>query len=125
MTRENIGPQLFPGPEKPSFPLNIVADFAGGGMTCALGVLVALLERNKSGFGQVVETDMVWNAAWLHSRSQTKFQTRYRDPDMSPLSPCYTIQPNRPQRTNPEGATFSTEGPHFILYTVVQIKTGG
>ena len=52
---------MLPGlPEKPSFPLNIVADFAGGGMMCVLGILLALFERaTKSGKGQVVGVDMV------------------------------------------------------------------
>ena len=51
---------MFPGDEsKPSFPLNILADFAGGGLTCALGILLALHERTKSGLGQVVSTNMV------------------------------------------------------------------
>lgn len=35
--------------ENPIFPGNILADFAGGGMTCAMGIAFALLERNKSG----------------------------------------------------------------------------
>jgi alpha-methylacyl-CoA racemase len=49
-----------PGAEgKPSFPLNLLADFAGGGMMCALGILLALFERGASGGGQVVEADMV------------------------------------------------------------------
>ena len=53
---------MLPGsPEKPSFPLNILADFAGGGMMCVLGILLALFERaTKSGKGQVVDVDMVW-----------------------------------------------------------------
>jgi len=51
---------MFPGSDsKPSFPLNLVADFAGGGLTCALGILLALLERHTSGLGQVVATNMV------------------------------------------------------------------
>jgi len=52
--------QLFPGSsEKPSFPLNILADFAGGGMACVIGILLALIERGKSSRGQVIEVDMV------------------------------------------------------------------
>jgi alpha-methylacyl-CoA racemase len=39
--------------EKPFFPQNLLADFAGGGLMCALGIVMALLERNKSGLGQV------------------------------------------------------------------------
>ena len=54
---------MLPGlPEKPSFPLNILADFAGGGVICVLGILLALFERaTKSGKGQVVDADMVGN----------------------------------------------------------------
>ena len=48
-----------PGKEKPVFPLNLVADFAGGGFMCAMGVLLALIERNRSGVGQIVNADMV------------------------------------------------------------------
>jgi len=44
---------------RPTFPLNILADFAGGGHMAASGVLLALFERSRSGFGQVVENDMV------------------------------------------------------------------
>ncbi len=52
--------QMLPGTsDKPEFPLNILADFAGGGLTCALGILLALIERGKSGLGQIVDTDMV------------------------------------------------------------------
>lgn len=50
---------MLPGGEKPSFPLNLLADFAGGGMMCVLGILLALIERGKSGRGQAVEADMV------------------------------------------------------------------
>jgi alpha-methylacyl-CoA racemase len=39
--------------EKPFFPQNLLADFAGGGLICAMGILMALLERSKSGQGQV------------------------------------------------------------------------
>jgi alpha-methylacyl-CoA racemase len=31
--------------DKPTPPLNILADFAGGGLICALGILLALFER--------------------------------------------------------------------------------
>jgi len=57
---------LLPG-TKPLFPLNILADFAGGGLTCALGILLALIERGKSGRGQVVDADMVSGTRYLSS----------------------------------------------------------
>lgn len=51
---------MLPGTsEKPSFPLNLLGDFAGGGLLCATGILLALIERGKSGRGQVVNADMV------------------------------------------------------------------
>ena len=51
--------QMFPGEGKPEFPLNLLADFAGGGLMCAMGILMALIERTRSGLGQVVDADMV------------------------------------------------------------------
>ncbi|KIY72392.1 CoA-transferase family III [Cylindrobasidium torrendii FP15055 ss-10] len=58
---------MLPGADKPSFPLNLVADFAGGGMTCALGILLALIQRGGTGRGQVVDTDMVSGTRYLSS----------------------------------------------------------
>ena len=51
--------------EKPLAPVNLLGDFAGGGMLCALGICLALLERTHSGKGQVVDTAMVDGAAYL------------------------------------------------------------
>jgi alpha-methylacyl-CoA racemase len=53
--------------EKPIFPVNFAADFAGGGMTCALGILLALHERHSSGLGQVIDSNMVEGTAYLGS----------------------------------------------------------
>ncbi len=50
---------MFPGANKPSFPLNVVADFGGGGLMCATGILLALIERGTTGRGQVLNADMV------------------------------------------------------------------
>ncbi|KAL1937458.1 hypothetical protein VTO73DRAFT_13181 [Trametes versicolor] len=58
---------MLPGAGKPEFPLNILADFAGGGVICALGILLAIVERSKSGRGQVVNTDMVSGVRYLAS----------------------------------------------------------
>ena len=40
-------------------PLNLVADYGGGGMTLAFGIVTALVERSTSGRGQVVDAAMV------------------------------------------------------------------
>jgi alpha-methylacyl-CoA racemase len=51
--------------DRPVPPLNLVADFGGGGMLLAFGVLCALHERSTSGRGQVVDAAMVDGAALL------------------------------------------------------------
>ncbi|XP_068190892.1 alpha-methylacyl-CoA racemase isoform X2 [Antennarius striatus] len=53
--------------EKPYAPLNLLADFAGGGLTCALGVVLALLERTRTGKGEVIDASMVEGAAYVGS----------------------------------------------------------
>jgi alpha-methylacyl-CoA racemase len=53
------------GPPTP--PLNMVGDFGGGGMFLAFGVVCALLEAQRSGSGQVVDTAMVDGTAVLMS----------------------------------------------------------
>ncbi|XP_076014585.1 alpha-methylacyl-CoA racemase [Genypterus blacodes] len=52
---------------KPHAPLNLLADFAGGGLSCALGIVLALLERTRSGRGQIIDASMVEGAAYLGS----------------------------------------------------------
>jgi alpha-methylacyl-CoA racemase len=49
----------------PPPPLNLVGDFGGGGLLLAYGILAALLERARSGKGQVVDAAMVDGAAAL------------------------------------------------------------
>jgi alpha-methylacyl-CoA racemase len=52
-----IGPGGAAG--KPIPPLNLIADFGGGGMYLAFGVLAALVRARASGVGQVVDAAMV------------------------------------------------------------------
>jgi alpha-methylacyl-CoA racemase len=51
--------------EAPVPPLNLVGDFGGGALYLALGVVAGLLEREKSGKGQVVDAAMIDGAASL------------------------------------------------------------
>lgn len=53
------------GPPQP--PINILGDFAGGSLVCLMGILFALIERGKSGKGQIVEADMVTGARYISS----------------------------------------------------------
>jgi alpha-methylacyl-CoA racemase len=53
--------------QRPVPPLNLIGDFGGGGMLLALGILAALVERDRSGLGQVVDAAMVDGSALLTS----------------------------------------------------------
>jgi len=53
--------------ESPVPPVNLLGDFGGGGMLMALGILAALVERARSGLGQVVDAAMVDGSALLTS----------------------------------------------------------
>lgn len=59
---------------KPTPPVNLLADFAGGGLLCAFGICTALIERGRTGKGQIIDCSMTEGAAYLGSwltRSQS------------------------------------------------------
>ncbi|WP_395453576.1 CaiB/BaiF CoA transferase family protein (plasmid) [Azospirillum melinis] len=51
--------------DRPLPPLNLIGDYGGGAMYLAFGIVCALLERDRSGRGQVVDAAMVDGAASL------------------------------------------------------------
>jgi len=51
--------------QPPTPPINVLADFAGGGMLLAYGILAALIARARTGEGQVVDAAMVDGAATM------------------------------------------------------------
>ncbi|XP_050769191.1 alpha-methylacyl-CoA racemase [Gymnogyps californianus] len=53
--------------ENPYPPVNLLADFAGGGVMCAMGIVTALYERTRSGKGQIIDASMVEGVAYLSS----------------------------------------------------------
>lgn len=53
--------------KNPYAPLNLLADFGGGGLLCALGIVMALFERTHSGKGQIIDANMVEGTAYLSS----------------------------------------------------------
>ena len=61
--------------DKPYPPGNILGDFAGGGMICFVGILLALLSRQQTGHGQVVEANMVDGSAILTSMPRLAMTT--------------------------------------------------
>lgn len=54
---------------KPQIPLTLVGDFGGGGMMLAFGMVSALLEAQKSGKGQVIDSAMIDGVAALMNSS--------------------------------------------------------
>ena len=56
---------LGPSSHAPSPPINLLCDFVGGSLFCVLGILSALIARQGTGRGQVVDASMVDGAAYL------------------------------------------------------------
>ncbi|MBB5965100.1 CaiB/BaiF CoA transferase family protein [Planomonospora venezuelensis] len=71
--------------EKPTPPINILGDFAGGGLMLAYGVLLALLERERTGEGRVVDAAMVDGAATLFAMFYHGVQSGFWGPRGSNL----------------------------------------
>jgi alpha-methylacyl-CoA racemase len=55
--------------QKPHAPVNIVADFAGGGLMCALAIMSSLYEiaKKPEQKGKVIDMSMVEGAAYVSS----------------------------------------------------------
>jgi alpha-methylacyl-CoA racemase len=51
--------------QPPTPPLSLIGDFGGGGLMLALGILAALVDRGRSGLGQVIDASMVEGSALL------------------------------------------------------------
>jgi alpha-methylacyl-CoA racemase len=57
----HIGPR----DQAPVIPLNLIGDFAGGGLLLAYGIMCAVFEAGRSGRGQVVDAAMLDGSATL------------------------------------------------------------
>ena len=82
--------------EPPAIPLNLVGDFAGGGMLLAFGMLCALIEAMRSGQGQVVDAAMVDGAAslmtFMHGlRAQGAWSDERGENALDGASPWYQV----------------------------------
>ena len=51
--------------DKPVIPLNLIADYAGGGLCGAVGILAALMAREKTGRGQYVDIAMTEGVLYM------------------------------------------------------------
>lgn len=95
--------QIGPPGGKPVPPLNVVADFGGGGLLLAYGVACALHERARSGRGQVVDATMLDGVA-------------------SFLASALGLQARGRWQSAP-GANFLTGAAHF--YDTYETRDGG
>ena len=50
---------------KPAIPLNLIADYAGGGLCGAVGILAALMARERTGQGQYVDIAMTEGVLYM------------------------------------------------------------
>ncbi len=72
--------QIGPPGGKPVPPLNVVADYGGGGLLLAFGIVCALQERQRSGRGQVIDAAMIDGAAsFLATSLALRAQGVWRD----------------------------------------------
>ncbi|KAH8101092.1 CoA-transferase family III [Cristinia sonorae] len=101
---------ILPGsPDRPTFPLNLLADFAGGGLMCALGIMIALHERSRSGRGQIVDNDMVSATRYLSSFALIQsFIASSPEGDVLPPTVPSSDASSRMQNTLDDGAPFYT-----------------
>lgn len=92
-----------PADRPPPPPLNLIGDFGGGGMLLVVGVLAALMERESSGMGQVVDAAMVDGSALLMTMIQglaaRGLWTDRRDDNLldgaAPFYRCYRTSDDR------------------------------
>ncbi len=95
--------------EKPSIPLNLIADYGAGGMLLMNGILAALLERERSGKGQIVDAAMVDGVAQLmamfYGYMQTDFWSLKRESNLiDGGTPYYNIYETKDEKFMALGA---------------------
>lgn len=59
--------------DKPAIPLNLLADYAGGGLCGAVGVMAALLARNTTGRGQYLDIAMTEGVLYMMAAVVSNF----------------------------------------------------
>jgi crotonobetainyl-CoA:carnitine CoA-transferase CaiB-like acyl-CoA transferase len=67
--------------QMPTIPLNLLADYAGGGMHAAIGVLAALVARNQTGRGQYVDIAMLDGVMLLLAQALSTYFGNRRVPE--------------------------------------------
>jgi len=67
--------------QMPTIPLNLLADYAGGGMHAAIGVLAALLARHQTGRGQYVDIAMLDGTMLVIAQALSAYFTTGKIPE--------------------------------------------
>lgn len=52
--------------EQPTPPCNY-SEFAGGSLICVMGILLAIIERNKTGVGQIIDSNITEGVSYIGS----------------------------------------------------------
>ena len=89
--------------EPPPPPLNLVGDYGGGSMFCLVGILAALIERERSGKGQVVDTAIIDGVismlAMFNGQGSSPVLSSRREANLlggaAPFYRCYTCADGR------------------------------
>ena len=89
--------------QPPSIPLNLLADYAGGGMHAAIGVLAALLARHQTGRGQYVDIAMLDGTMLLIAQALSTYFTNGKIPtrgytSMDGGAPYYNLYETKDQK---------------------------
>ncbi len=80
----------------PAIPLNLLADYAGGGLYAAFAILAALMGRQKTGRGQYVDIAMADGVLSLLTRAGGEFFAQGEVPRggqhiLAGSTPCYNV----------------------------------
>jgi alpha-methylacyl-CoA racemase len=89
--------------EPPPPPLNLVGDYGGGSLYCVVGILAALVERTRSGKGQVVDAAIVDGVvsmlAMFNAQGATPVLSTRREANLlggaAPFYRCYACADGR------------------------------
>ena len=84
-------------------PLNLVGDYGGGGMLLAIGIVSALVEKGRSGKGQVIDASMAEGSALLSSvfygmRAQGLCGVQPGENVLGTAAPYYEVYETRTER---------------------------
>lgn len=75
----------------PSLPGTLIADFAAGGLSTAVAILAALIQRDRTGQGQYVDVSLQEGIAALMAPMLALAAARQRDAQPEPIGPGDTL----------------------------------